>query len=278
MKDMTESREFLRVAQMHSDLMQHKRRKPTRLVEDERAFRIACLQEELDEYKNSTTLVDDYDAMLDLIVFALGTIERMGLPFKQGFDTVMDANMTKQPGPNSKRDDFAFDLVKPDNFVPPEKKLRAIILEADEPKPQPTLTVTDEGSVVGNALYHDYMSKVMLGEQLELLPKNEMKFDGHKPRPSLVPIIPTRLINEVLEFGAQKYAADSWRAPDREAVEWSRTYDSVRRHLEEWYMRNDDDEESGLPHLAHAATQLLFLIEHTQRGLGQDNRYDPTRK
>lgn len=241
---MTESREFMRVAQMHSDLMQHKRRNPTRLINDERAFRIACLQEELDEYKNSTTLVDDYDAMLDLIVFALGTIERMGLPFKKGFDTVMDANMTKHPGPNAKRGDFAFDLVKPHDFVPPEKKLFDITMDS------------------GN----------------DQLPQNEMKFDGDKPRPSLVPIIPIRLVNQVLEFGAQKYAADSWRAPDREVVEWSRTYDSVRRHLDEWYMRNDDDEESGLPHLAHAATQLLFLIEHTQRGLGQDNRYDPTRE
>ena len=105
--------------------------KPARLGHEEREFRIACLQEELDEFKNSTSLVDDYDAMLDLIVFALGTIHRMGLPFYTGFQAVMDANMTKELGPNAKRGGFKNDLVKPDDFVGPEDALKQIISNSE---------------------------------------------------------------------------------------------------------------------------------------------------
>ena len=92
--------------------------------------------------------------------------------------------------------------------------------------------------------------------------------------PSLVPLIPLKQVEEVLEFGAKKYRANSWRDPKVEAVEWSRTYDSVLRHLHAWYSREDQDEESGLAHLAHACTQLMFLMEHTTTGNGEDDRYE----
>lgn len=105
-------------------------------------------------------------------------------------------------------------------------------------------------------------------------PNNEMKFDSGKARPSLVPLIPLKQIEEIFEFGAQKYAKNSWRDPDREAVEWSRTYDSILRHLHAWYAREDLDPESGLTHLAHAAAQMMILMEHTTTGEGEDDRYE----
>lgn len=101
-----------------------------RLTPEERAFRIACMQEELEEFKTSGSLVDDYDAMLDLIVFAMGTLDRMGLPFAEAFEIVMSCNMSKTLGPNAKRGNFKRDLVKPDDFVGPEVGLQRIIDEA----------------------------------------------------------------------------------------------------------------------------------------------------
>ena len=100
---------------------------PTRLSDEERSFRIIAMQEELDEFIASESLVDEYDALLDLIVFAMGTLERMGLPFYSGFKEVMACNMSKSLGGNAKRGDFQLDLVKPADFVGPEKKLEAII-------------------------------------------------------------------------------------------------------------------------------------------------------
>ena len=37
------------------------------------------------------------------------------------------------------------------------------------------------------------------------------KFDGGKPRISLVPLKQFWLVIEVLEFGARKYAEDNWK-------------------------------------------------------------------
>lgn len=66
-------------------------------------------------------------------------------------------------------------------------------------------------------------------------------------------------VNDVLKFGAQKYAVDNWKiVPD--AVDRYRA--AARRHA--LAMLTDDDvhavdPESGLPHWAHALTCLVFL-------------------
>ena len=96
-----------------------------RLVEfsdREKQFRIDAMQEELDEYKAASTKADELDAIIDLVVFALGTAERQGMlnVVKEAFERVMAANMTKELGPNNKRGSFAIDLVKPANFIAPD--------------------------------------------------------------------------------------------------------------------------------------------------------------
>jgi len=86
----------------------------------EKEFRIEAMQEELDEYKDSTTKADELDALVDLVVFALGTAERQGMlhVFEEAFTRVMVANMMKELGPNQKRGQFQLDLVKPEGFKP----------------------------------------------------------------------------------------------------------------------------------------------------------------
>jgi predicted HAD superfamily Cof-like phosphohydrolase len=87
----------------------------------EKEFRIMAMQEELDEYIDAETREDELDALIDLIVFALGTAERQGMleVFNQGFNRVMAANCMKEIGPNKKRDSFALDLVKPKGWQSP---------------------------------------------------------------------------------------------------------------------------------------------------------------
>jgi hypothetical protein len=85
----------------------------------EKEFRLKCLQEEIDEYKDATSAHEQLDALVDLVVFAFGTAERQGWldVFEEAFNRVMDANLTKEVGPNLKRDSFALDLVKPKGWV-----------------------------------------------------------------------------------------------------------------------------------------------------------------
>lgn len=88
----------------------------------EKDFRVRCLEEEIKEYHEAETKADELDALVDLVVFALGTAERQGMlgVFEEAFERVMKANMVKQVGKNEKRDNFAIDLIKPEGWTAPD--------------------------------------------------------------------------------------------------------------------------------------------------------------
>jgi len=90
--------------------------------DSEKRFRLSCLLEEVDEYRQATNKADELDAMVDLIIFALGTIDRQGMAskFYEAFDLVMEANCKKQVGGNRKRGDFQLDLFKPEGWAAPD--------------------------------------------------------------------------------------------------------------------------------------------------------------
>ena len=87
---------------------------------EERLFRIGAMLEELSEFTTSKTKEDELDALVDLVVFALGTAERMGYSqvFTTAFNRVMISNMSKTLGANNKRGSFEIDLVKGPDFKP----------------------------------------------------------------------------------------------------------------------------------------------------------------
>ncbi len=87
----------------------------------EKDFRRWCMQEELDEYVEAETPEDELDALVDLVVFALGTAERQNMLhiFQEAFFRVMKANMGKEVGANKKRGSFQIDLVKPEGWTAP---------------------------------------------------------------------------------------------------------------------------------------------------------------
>lgn len=84
-----------------------------------------------------------------------------------------------------------------------------------------------------------------------------LKYDSNKPRYSLLP--PNTLLNvvQVLEYGAIKYEPNNWR---HVADARTRYYDAAMRHIDDWWNGSEIDEESSLPHLAHAICCLLFLL------------------
>ena len=88
------------------------------------------------------------------------------------------------------------------------------------------------------------------------------KADAGKPRLALVPPAIIEAVGAVRTFGTQKYGdAENWRQ-----VEPARYRDALMRHLCA-YLRNPAgvDVESGLPHLAHAACNVAFLLELERR-------------
>lgn len=108
---------------------------PRHLTPEEKMYRISCMREEIEEYNEAETLTDQYDALIDLLVFAVGSLYRHGFPLQEGFDAVMKANMSKVPGNNPHKADKAraeykgTDLVKPNGWTPPEDDLTAILVQ-----------------------------------------------------------------------------------------------------------------------------------------------------
>lgn len=47
---------------------------------------------------------------------------------------------------------------------------------------------------------------------------------------------------------------------------------SIKRHMAAWLSGEEWDKESHMPHLWHAATDLMFLLSWQNRGVGQDDR------
>lgn len=98
----------------------------------------------------------------------------------------------------------------------------------------------------------------MQQQALENFPASEgVKHDSGKPRFDLIPARPMQDIAAVYAYGAIKYADRNWEL----GIDYSRIYAATQRHLHAYWAGQDLDEESALPHLAHAAFGLLALLE-----------------
>jgi len=84
-----------------------------------------------------------------------------------------------------------------------------------------------------------------------------IKFDGDKLRPDLVPVSSINALAEVLTFGARKYKPNNWR----NNKDLSRYQAAMWRHWLKYLEGEVHDQQSGMPHLWHAMTNIAFLIE-----------------
>lgn len=85
-----------------------------------------------------------------------------------------------------------------------------------------------------------------------------LKFDGGKPQMRLLPPFAMLEMAKVMTFGAEKYAADSWRDVENGK---ERYLDALGRHYNAWCRGELVDEETGLSHMAHIMCNAAFLLE-----------------
>lgn len=85
-------------------------------------FRINFLQEELDEMKTAESAEDVVDALIDLCVVAIGTLDAYNVDSHKAWDEVLRANMNKEVGIKASRPNPLGlpDLIKPDGWVGPD--------------------------------------------------------------------------------------------------------------------------------------------------------------
>ena len=89
------------------------------------------------------------------------------------------------------------------------------------------------------------------------------KFDTDKPRYDLLPPKALGLLVDCLTYGAKKYDDYNWRKDG--GIDPNRLFAATQRHLWAWKEGEVMDKESGLPHLAHAATNLLMMLDLATR-------------
>jgi hypothetical protein len=87
------------------------------------------------------------------------------------------------------------------------------------------------------------------------------RFNSGKRQLSFILEMPNAIasVAEVLEYGAEKYDRNNYK---KGLIE-SELLDSTLRHLSSAFnnLHDDTDAESGLDHYAHAATNLMMLLE-----------------
>lgn len=96
--------------------------KPRHLTKRKLLERVAQMQEELDEFKEAVEnddIAEQADALVDIVYFALGTANHMGLPWQALWDDVQRANMSKVPGVKPERG-FLVDCIKPEGWEGPK--------------------------------------------------------------------------------------------------------------------------------------------------------------
>ena len=87
-------------------------------------FRINFLEEELNELRDAESAEDTVDALIDLCVVAIGTLDLFGVDAQKAWDEVHQRNMQKQVGVKASRPNPLGlpDLIKPEGWIAPSHK------------------------------------------------------------------------------------------------------------------------------------------------------------
>lgn len=102
-----------------------------------------------------------------------------------------------------------------------------------------------------------------------------IKYNQGKPMMSLIRPEFQKGLATALTYGYTKYEeqrGDIQNYLKGEGFYYSTIYDSLNRHLGEWWSGNNIDEESGIHHLYMAAANLMFLATYEVSNKGIDDR------
>lgn len=92
---------------------------------------------------------------------------------------------------------------------------------------------------------------------------------GVKPqRYGLIPPEALDSLARVYGVGADKYADRNWE----KGYPWSWSFDAMMRHAWAFWRGEDNDPETGQPHLAHVAWHAFAMLTYQRRKIGTDDR------
>lgn len=100
------------------------------------------------------------------------------------------------------------------------------------------------------------------------------KHDAGKTRMSLLSATALTEMAKVMTYGEHKYDAHNWR----QGFKWSRIMDACLRHLNAYNNGERLDPETGITHIAHAACNLMMLMEFEKFNVGEDDLWKGHKK
>ena len=105
---------------------------PRQMDPERAAKRYHWMLEEINEFIEADEIVEQADAMIDLIYFALGTLVEMGIQPDNLFDIVQEANMAKLWPDGTPHYNSEGKTAKPDGWEDPHAKLEQEIMRQYE--------------------------------------------------------------------------------------------------------------------------------------------------
>jgi hypothetical protein len=104
----------------------------------------------------------------------------------------------------------------------------------------------------------EYMQprKYVNASDIEEVNNRSLRHNSGKPDYSLIPMAALAEVARVLEYGASKYERGNWLKP----TSWEVSFACLQRHMSAWQAGEDNDDESGRSHIAHAACNLLQML------------------
>ncbi len=102
---------------------------------EHRRYRAQWLTEEMIEFVMADHIAEQADALLDIIVFALGTFVEMGVDPRELFDVVHFANMAKLWPDGKPRYNTNGKIMKPRTWESPKNKIHKILMAREKEQP-----------------------------------------------------------------------------------------------------------------------------------------------
>ncbi len=99
-------------------------RAPTQLGHDRVALRAKWMKEEIEEFVQAESIVDQADAIADLIYYALGVLVEMGIDGSRIFEIVHTANMAKRRAGGLPQYEQDGKVAKPEGWTSPKTAIQ----------------------------------------------------------------------------------------------------------------------------------------------------------
>jgi hypothetical protein len=91
----------------------------------------------------------------------------------------------------------------------------------------------------------------------------------NKPDLSLIPYCVEAQVAQAMQFGEAKYGRYNYL----KGHDISTIIAAAKRHIGKYYEGEDNDQESGVSHIAHAMANLLMLLHQQEIGVLRDDRF-----